>query len=80
MASSATALVRSIVRRTELAFLGEWAEIGASRRSPVLSNDLSARVSGYRCLIEATTACVKGETVAILLAPRADATVLEGRR
>ena len=45
MASSATALVRSIVRRTELRFR-RVARKGASRRRPVLSKDLSANASG----------------------------------
>ena len=44
-ASSATALVRSMVSRTEFDCLREGSK-GASRSKPVLSKDLSASASG----------------------------------
>jgi hypothetical protein len=45
MASSATAFVRSIVRRTVFDCWREGTK-GASRRRPVLSHELSARACG----------------------------------
>lgn len=56
-----------MVRRTEFALLGDCEGMGASSKRPVLSQDLSARHSGYKCRIDATTVFVNGETAAILL-------------
>lgn len=62
MASSATALVRSMVRRTEFR-LRRSGRKGASKRRPVLSKDLSARASGYSVLMALTTAFVNGDAM-----------------
>jgi hypothetical protein len=48
MASSATAFVRSMVRRTVFDRRFEGMK-GASSKRPVLSQELSARALGYLC-------------------------------
>ena len=47
-------------------FGGRCGWIGDSSKRPVLSNDLSANASGYRCCMTSTTVFVKGETRAIV--------------
>ena len=63
-ASFATAVVRSMVRRTE----GRRAEsrgrcFGGSRRRPTLSQDLSAKARGYSDCIDFSTTFVRGGNV-----------------